>query len=215
MRHVKKLVLIAGLTTALVMGFQNCARAPFGPTGGSADSSSLGGTIIEPMQNPYALLTGEQVLKSMTNVTNLTAGGAAIPGAVTTEYNRRVGAFAIITDMKALSSPMMIGLTSLAGEICNQVIVKESAAGATRFLFTGVDFTKPASNIASVPNATFDTVVRGLARNFWGRNETVEELGIIQASKGEFLAANASATTASLMVYTCAAMLSSVDSFSY
>jgi hypothetical protein len=115
---------------------------------------------------------------------------------------------------------MMLGSTSLAGEVCNSLLIQEKANTlvSARNFFGKIDF---AAGPSSVTDAGFNTSVRGMARSFWGRNETVEELTLLQQYRMDFIDALAeaarsqTAATDGLMLSTCAAMLSSVDAISY
>jgi hypothetical protein len=208
MRHLKKIALV-GL---LILGFQNCARVPFGGSGSSDQSSSLGAEeaavaaamAADPVATPYALLTGEQVLKSMLNVS-----GAPITTAITNEYNSRANVFSLGPDLKQTTSPMMVAATSIGGEVCNSLITTETPKAPTaRLIFGDVNLGGAG---AAVSSTQFDAVIRSMARNFWGRNETTEERALIETGKGEL----GTVTAKVLMLYTCAAMISSVDALTY
>jgi hypothetical protein len=197
---------------ALLIFFQNCARLPMGLEGNS-DSASLT-TNNDPVYSPYALLTGEQIFKGMLNLT-----GTAPTGAVNNEYKSRENAFSLNADLKNITSPMMIAITSLGGEVCNTLLASEiSKSTSDRAFFSEVDFTKDVSNVNT---DQFDFVIHSLARTFWGRNETEEERNLLLNGKSEFLAtleaskATQATSTRDLMLFTCSAMLSSVDAFTY
>jgi hypothetical protein len=87
-----------------------------------------------------------------------------------------------------------------------------------RNFFGSINF---GAGISSVSDANFEAAVRGMARQFWGRNENMEELMLLKQYKTDFndaLAANArtqAASSSNLMLATCAAMLSAVDTISY
>ncbi|MBK9321708.1 MAG: hypothetical protein IPM97_01925 [Bdellovibrionaceae bacterium] len=223
-KYIKLMLLIIPLGGVVVMGFNNCARygelenastgssslasTSGGPSGGdSIDSQSLG--------IPFALLSAEQTLASMMKVTNLTTASAA----TLTEYTARYGSLAAGNDLNMANGPLMLGSTSLAGEVCNSLVAQESAAAAAaRNFFGSINF---AAGIASVDNASYALAIRGMARSFWGRNENASELAMLTAFKQEMsdalAAANrtAAASTRSLVVGTCAAMLSSLDALTY
>ena len=133
------------------------------------------------------------------------------------EYNNRYGALAGGNDLNMANGPMMLGSTSLAGQICFDA-VKAEADGAPAVLTTGITFAGGASGIS---DAQFATLIRGFARQFWGRSENSSELAMLMAFKTAFIAdepeasRKAVASAQDLVTSTCAAMLSSVDSITY
>jgi len=223
-KHLKIMLVIVPSMAVAVFGFNNCGR--YGALeGGTTDSASLGssgGTGIaenevnsEKLGIPYALLSAEQTLASMMRVTNLTTASNTL----ITEYNNRYGSLAAGNDLSMVNGPLMLGSTSLAGEVCNTVLTQEKAlADTARNFFGSINF---AAGIASVSDANFEVAVRGMARSFWGRNENTAELALLKQYKTEFndaLAAAARtqpASSSNLMLATCAAMLSAVDAISY
>lgn len=226
-KYLKIMLIVVPSMAVVMFGFNNCGR--YGALeGGSSDSASLGSSggsgtgIVEGEVNseklglPYALLSAEQTLTSMMKVANVTAASTAIVN----EYNSRYGSLAAGNDLSMVNGPLMLGSTSLAGEVCNSLLTQEKAITdvTQRSFFGGINF---GAGIASVTDAGFDSSVRGMARSFWGRNENATELAMLKQYKTEFdaaLAANArtaAASSSNLMLATCAAMLSAVDAISY
>lgn len=216
----KLLFLVLPSMFVITVSFNNCGR--YGELQGSGDYSSNSAssepeatTDSEALGIPYALLSAEQTMASMLRVSNV----STVSTALSTEYTNRYGSLAAGNDLSMANGPLMLGATSLAGEVCNSVLTTEKAQAATaRSFFGSVNFT---TGVSSVTNDQFNASVRGMARSYWGRNETAEELALLQSFKGEFitaLAANArtqAASTSNLMLATCAAMLSSFDALSY
>lgn len=219
-RFLKNSVRWVPLCALMVVGFNNCSQFSDMDWGqGSADNSSLGGdapeTDSEKLGIPIALLSAEQTLQSMIKVSNVNIATAPI----LTEYNGRYGALAAGNDLSMANGPLMLGSTSLAGEVCNVLVTNEKAAtAADRAFFGQVNF---AAGITSLDENAYNASIRGLARQFWGRNENLEENTLLKAYKVEFteaLAANArtqAASTTNVMTAVCAAMLSSLDAISY
>lgn len=223
-KYLKIMLIIVPSMAVALFGFNNCGR--YGALeGGSSDSASLGsaGTGIaegevnsEKLGLPYALLSAEQTLTSMMKVANVPTASTAI----VTEYNNRYGSLAAGNDLSMVNGPLMLGSTSLAGEVCNSLLAQEKAItdATQRNFFSGINF---AAGISSVTDAGFESSVRGMARSFWGRNENAAELAMLKQYKTEFndaLAANVrtqAASSSNLMLATCAAMLSAVDAISY
>lgn len=227
MKKIAK-ILSVGVPVLLVfgLGFNNCGRFGGGIDGGtgldgyvnlSSNAPPKEGSAVDSqaLGLPYALLSAEQILFTMTEVTNTTA----LSGRMMEEYNNRYGSFPSGNDVSMANGPMLLGATSLAGEVCNNVVTNEkNQVVAQRAFFGSIDFTK---GISSVDDSSFSTAVRGMARSFWGRNETSEELNMAMGFKTEFLgniaagSRNDPNTTSGLMMSTCAAMLSSVDTMTY
>ncbi len=214
------LVLVPSMAVAL-FGFNNCGRYGALQDSGSSDSSSLGSSSADEVNSeklglPYALLSAEQTLSSMLKLGNVTTASTA----VINEYNSRYGSLAAGNDLSMVNGPLMLGSTSLAGEVCNSVVAQERAITdvTQRNFFGSINF---ATGVAGISDENFEAAVRGMARQFWGRNENMDELTMLKQYKTEFsdaLAANVRTQTASasnLMLATCAAMLSAVDAISY
>ncbi|MBX2987999.1 MAG: hypothetical protein KF802_08875 [Bdellovibrionaceae bacterium] len=216
---LKTFVFCGLAAAAIAVAFTNCGR----PSWSAADYSSLhdpfGGlsNIGTKRVNttPYALLNSEQVYKSMLNVT----GQAAPTNAQITEYGRRSGALAASGELDLINSPMLIGISSLAGEVCNGLLAKEIALAADqRQFFPGVNF---AQGIGALPAASFDDSVHRMARSFWGRDEKPEESAALVAFRADFLSTltaqqqTQSASTRNLFLGTCAGMLASFDAYTY
>ncbi|WP_413291046.1 hypothetical protein [Bdellovibrio sp. HCB337] len=222
-KYTKLFLVVLPLTVASVLSFNNCGR--YGALNeGTEDTASLGSTGPLPEQEevnseklglPFALLSAEQTLVSMMKVTNTTVASNAL----LTEYSGRYGALAAGNDLSMMNGPLMLGSTSLAGEVCNSLLTQEKAlADGSRNFFNGINFT---TGVASVSDVAYNTAIRGMARSFWGRLETTEEQALMATFKTDFinaLAANVrtqAASTNNLILGTCAAMLSSLDAISY
>lgn len=212
--HLSK-VAVLGI---LVLAFQNCARIPllgsFGSDSSKGPSAAELAMAADPVSSPYALLSGEQLLKGMMNVT-----GATFDNTIRDEFNSRSAVFGTTPDLKGTTAPMLIAVTSVGGAVCDKMLTLESAkAAGDRAFFGSFVFTTP---VAAVTDAQFSTVVRSLARTFWGRNEDSTELASINQGKAEFIQNMDAAkktqavSTRDLALFTCAAMVSTVDAISY
>lgn len=223
-KYIQLTFILLPLAIASMLSFNNCGRygamsegtdesASLGSSGGDLPSQEE--TNSQKLGIPVALLSAEQTLASMLRVTNVTTASTQ----VLTEYSGRYGALAAGNDLSMVNGPLMLGSTSLAGEVCNSLLTQEKAAadGARNF-FNGINF---AAGVSTLTDASYNTAIRGMARSFWGRNESADELVMMQEFKTEFI--NAVAATArtqavstnGLMLSTCAAMLSSLDAISY
>lgn len=220
MKNMKKLSIIGVPSMfVIVLAFSNCGRMGDLNHEGSEDLSSMHAeeTVVdsEKLGLPYALLSAEQTLASMVKVANVTAPSAS----VLNEYNNRYGALAAGNDLSMANAPLILGATSLAGEVCANLVNQERALAAdARSFFGPVNFMTGAT---SVNDAAFATAVRGMARSFWGRSENTEESAMLNTFKNEFIeglpaaSRTQAASTSNLLIGTCAAMLSSVEAITY
>lgn len=203
---------------------QGCGQMAYGPSGFESTESSSGGGgggggggyAPDPnvTSNPVALLSAEQVLKSMSSVTS-----TPISAAIMTEYNNRQSVLGSDFDLSLVTSPMLIGLTNLASQVCKETITRETAAtSANRRFLASVDFTKPAN---SVSPDIYSDVVNNFAMAFWGRAVNADEDTVLLQGRTDFMAALSSNdlksanSTTNLMLFTCTGMLSSFESYSF
>jgi hypothetical protein len=215
-------LLLLALSPFLIT--QGCGQMAYGPNGFEGDSSSGslssagGGGDYGPAPNitanPVALLSAEQVLKSMSSVT-----ATPISTSIMNEYNNRQSVLGSDYDLNLVTSPMLIGLTNLASQVCKEAIARESAMSANQRRFmASVDFSKPAS---SVSNTIYDSVINNFAMSFWGRDLTADEETILLQGRSEFMSALSSNdaksnnSTSNLMLFTCTGMLASFDAYSF
>lgn len=224
MKKYLKLTLIT-IPTAfiLTLGFNNCARFDADQQtfeeGKSFSSEAPQGTTpeaqpSEPQENPYALLSAEQTLASMLKVTNV-----AITTAITTEYTTRYGALAGGNKLTLANSPLMLSVTSLAGQVCGTLVAQEAALpAADRAFYMGVNF---AAAVSGMDETALVSSIRGMARSFWGRNENSAEFLLLKKFKSDFekdlseTERTQAASTSNFLIGLCSAMLSSVDAISY
>lgn len=211
-RNLRIGIVILGLSGLSTLSF-NCAPGLFKSADHSEESSSVGGQGSTPSfdkpKAPWVLMTSEQVFQTMLNVT-----GQPVPTAAQrTEFDARTGALAGTDNLTNLNAPLALGATSLAGEVCNGLIVKESVANAVRKFFVGVNFgANPAANNAQA----FANATSVMARSFYGRELKAEEASILSAFYTDFIAgATAVDNTKDLYLSACAAMLSSTDALTY
>lgn len=212
-KYLQVFLLLAGVVLVLV-GYNNCApSAGFEALSGSADSASHG-QDLDKVEIPIALLSADQLYSSMISVASVPLGSQ-----LQAEFNRRYSALAAGNNLMLANAPLLLAATSLGGEVCNLLVIQErTLAAAERRVFGSINFSG-GPNL--VTEDAYKTAVRALARQFWGRNETVEEFGHLQEFKAQFIEALATADQAKanftnhLMQSTCAAMISSFDAITY
>lgn len=205
-------IIVAGMAGLSTLSF-NCAPSLFE----SADYSYLNNSstsldVFGDVKNsPTVLQNTGQVLETMAS---LTGQSMAISNNQRSEYDARTGALSQTDKLSDISAPLQLGATSLAGEFCNGLITQESAGGATRKFFNGVNF---GANLGSNNAAAYNSSIDAMARGFWGRGLSAEEQQILGAYYNDFVAnaGTANAQTKNLYLSTCAAMLASFDAMTY
>lgn len=214
------LLLSLSLGVMTIYGF-NCSQHGF--VSESVDVSStnsvFGSTEKAKPQYGISVLSAEQLLRSMASVTgvkNITNLADQDDVLINNTFRQRSGALPVTKDLDVISGPMMVSIANLAGAVCVKMVKEEKAntnASERRF-FKEFDFTLGPNAISS---SGFQSTAKRLARGFWGREATAEELSDISSVMlGDFVsgaAANRTATdrTQDLANGLCVAMLSSFD----
>ncbi len=217
-RSTKKLALSFIVMVSVFPFFTNCSE-PMKSIGSveltsSSDDSTLSSNSKTLAVTERALLASDQVLKSMSSVT-----GIEIDGAITAEYSKQQDVLSGSFNLDTVTPPMLIGITNLAARFCSKLVTKEAAitAMASRRFFQTIPFaTKPEALTAGV----YAAAVQSLAKDFWGRDATSEELVSLNEARTNFLSGRDAAkattsTTNALMVLVCTGMLASFESYTF
>lgn len=206
-------VILVGMFGLSTLSF-NCAPSLFQSATYSSSGSGLGLFSLDNIQSKYSLLTAEQSYQTMLNVTGQVLTGT---GNQQNEYNQRFNSLAATNNLGNMTGSLMLGTTSLAGEICNGLVAREKGltADARRF-FKSINFAvKPSDNNVQ----SFLSAVDVLAVSAWGRNINAEEQQIFSAYFEEFKAnlktTNNAQQTDNLCITACSAVLSSFDAMVY
>jgi hypothetical protein len=212
----KKIAFLVSAMFGLATLSFNCAPSLFqGADYNYLNRSSSGGGVVDPFSgpktSPWALQNTGQVLESMAN---LTGQSMAISAAQRAEYDARTGALSQSDKLTDINAPLQLAATSLGGEFCNGLITKESAAGATRKFFNGVNF---AAALSGNSQQVYQSSISAMASGFWGRSLTAEESQILNAYYQDFVASAGTqvAQTKNLYLGTCSAMLASFDAITF
>lgn len=224
---LKNVSIVAGLFGVLSFYGFNCAPASFNVANqsGVAILSSNGiipvddvgtGTLDQKTDLPYALLTSEQIFNSFINLTDQ----PNFSNNIMNEFNLRSGTLSVTSDLKFMNAPMLLAITSLAGEVCNGLVAREQAIADTtqRRFFSNVNFGQA---IANFDQQSYSSTVSRLASSFWGRSPSSEELQMFSEFRNDFIAAvpaaqiNQAAQTRALALSTCTAMLATFDVYTY
>lgn len=206
-------VIVVGMFGLSTLSF-NCAPSLFQSATYSSSGSGLGLFSLDNIQSKYSLLTAEQSFQTMLNVTGQNLTGTANQQ---NEYNQRFNSLGATNNLANLTGSLMLGSTSLAGEVCNGLVAREKAltADARRF-FKSINFAvKPSDNNVQ----SFLSAVDVLAVSAWGRNINAEEQVLFSQYFEEFKAnlktTNNAQQTDNLCITACSAVLSSFDALVY
>lgn len=176
---------------------------PTQPADSSTTTTGSGSDItVIPGARTVSMVYSKQVLDQLS-----ACSGLALPSEKTlTMYEQKKGAISTYGTANTVTSPMMMAVTSIAGEICNDLIDQEVVSAQPR-LFSGFNM---AANVLPNNSELSDTISK-LAVSCWQRNENSSErqllLDMVSSSVGvnEALAARKSA------LLLCTSMLSSLD----
>lgn len=207
---------ILGLTAVSLLSYQNCAPGALN-TKGSASSSSTGassysecdGSVCEvPDVQTVAVSDSQNVMTAM-----LFKAGVSTPSTATTNAFTAQGTkLPEAGNVSEITAPAWMAIATMGSEVCNDLLTQETAANAVRRIFNSVDFTKGPASVAA---STKDDVIRRLARSFWGRNETAQELTLIKSAIDESFSGATVADTRKEMLFACTAMIASTDAQRY
>lgn len=214
-KYKKIAFLIAAMFGLATLSF-NCAPSLFqGADYNYLNRGSAGGDVVDPFSgpktSPWVLQNTGQVLESMAN---LTGQSMAITTQQRAEYDARTGALSQSDKLTDINAPLQLAATSLAGEFCNGLITKESAANAVRKYFNGVNF---AGALSANNQQVYQSSISAMASGFWGRSLTADESQALNAYYQDFVATAGTqvAQTKNLYLSTCSAMLASFDAITF
>lgn len=182
-------------------GPQDPGNNEAGTPGGNDDIVAISGV------RTTSILSANRLLASFLSVTGVTTPTTDTINA----YARYKTTLSLDGAANSPTPPMLMAISNIAAEVCDDLVVQEKAlAGGSRRIFNSVNFTV---SPAQITPAIIADSVRRMARSFWGRNETAEELtaitnGVNEAKQGQ----TAAAQTDIAMIYACTGMLSSLSS---
>jgi hypothetical protein len=222
MRAVRLGITGTVLAASTILGF-NCS--PFvSKQIPSLDQSSLGegnGPSGTDPQSSVALLSSEQILKTMIAVTGTENSGdpTADDELINNTYAQRTGSLPSGQSLKLATAPMLIAVTNLASAVCQKAVDRDAAVGTAqageRLFFREMDFSK---GLSSQPADSVSLAFERLARSAWRRDITNEEDAAAVQFAQEFstgVSTTDSMQTKYLAVSLCTAALSSIDALTY
>ncbi len=198
----------------LMLGFQNCSPGVFKSRALPSTGPIVLGNIDEDTK-PITVGYSENTLISMQQQTGIqtpstrTRDAATLAKAKITETGK----------VDTVNAPHLMALTNVAGELCLDLITEERArTSENRRFFNQVDF---ATGPATLTVDGKSDVVRRMARNFWGRNETIAEKTVLLSSIDSVVAdprrtgVSDAIDTEDVLLFACTSMLSSLDAIAF
>ncbi|MGE0633810.1 MAG: hypothetical protein AB7O96_15455 [Pseudobdellovibrionaceae bacterium] len=120
-------------------------------------------------------------------------------------YENKKGAISTYGAYDSVTPPMLMAITSIVGEVCDDLIEQEKASGER--LFVGFDL---GSNALPVDSAIRDSITR-LALSCWQRQDSSEERQILLDMVYDNVQANEEKASRKTALMICTSMLSSLD----
>ncbi len=144
-------------------------------TDASCDTTGLSSYEAVPVET-FAVLNQNQVLKSMISCTGLTN----VDNATRNLYEGSKNSFSLEGEAESVGAPMWMAITSLAGEVCDDLVAQEAGQSADqRRIFSAIDFSQGPANINALQVAS---VTANMARSCWGRDASSKEREIINTA---------------------------------
>jgi len=174
--------------------------------GGSTGNNTATGGGLTPEDDPIipgrktvSFVYSNQVLDQLTSCVGVTK-----PSELTLQtYASKKGSISVTGAANTITPPMMMAITTIAGEVCNDLINQEATSPR---ILSAVDLS--ANTPPSV--SSLNDVISKMALSCWNRYETQDERNVLVNMVLNSVAnENQASRKASLMV--CTAMLSSVD----
>lgn len=185
------------------------------PTPPPTTSSSNGYVTIANSEEVFSSLVSIAGVEALTNPNKLEYKTPAVSFTLTRKfsalYNFR-NSFRVPMsqdgDPASVNAPLMMTLVSISGDVCFTWVDDETRkAASSRRVFNQIDFNAGPDRVS---DAAKNDVIRRLSRLAWGRNETDQERTLIKGALLEFTGTSP-ADTQRAMIFTCSAMLASLD----
>ncbi len=157
--------------------------------------------VVYPNTKTAAMVYGNQILDHL-----LACAGVASPSDGTlTVWRAKKGSISETGAYDSITAPMLMAVTSIAGEVCNDLVEIEAAVGGDqRRIFNIVDFDSDRLS------AGFDESLRKLARSCWLREETDEEKSFVMNGMSQYFTPAAGVNKKAALSL-CTQVLASLD----
>jgi hypothetical protein len=211
-QKIKNIIILTLSTTGLIVFIGNgCSK---GLQSGFSDSSSFGDrgpanisgntTDIEviPGAKTVSLVYSKEVLDHL----SACAGVSQPSERSIAMYEQKKGTISTYGAVDTVTAPMMMAISSIAGEVCQDVIEQEMKTSAR--IFVGFDMNS--SNLVS--NSALSDAIRRLALSCWQRPENSFEAETLTNLIQSSFTANGALAQRKTALMLCTSMLSSLDS---
>lgn len=132
--------------------------------------------------------------------------GLSVPSDATmTVYNEKRGSISTYGAANTITPPMMMAITSIAGEICSDLVDQEIASGGR--IFSGINLS--ASVLPN--NSQLQNIISNIALSCWRGNETNEERSLLLTSVLGSVGSNEANASRKAALMLCTSMLASVN----
>ncbi|MCK6599726.1 MAG: hypothetical protein L6Q37_15275 [Bdellovibrionaceae bacterium] len=211
-KHVIRALQIMSLTAVALVIFGNgCSEGGFVPSESVAQSPTQDDSLqckspteieVIPGAKTASLVGASEVLKQLTNCVGL----ETYSDATKKVYDDKKGSISTYGAANSITPPMMMAITSIAGEVCSDLIDKEISQGSR--IFTGMDLSS--STLPS--NSQIGNAISNLALSCWRGNESNEEKAALLDMVNQSVASSETGAARKAALLVCTAMLSSLDS---
>lgn len=196
-------ILLFSLSIGISLG-QGCAR-PYQENHASSSSTpnNISATTPEyPINTDVATLGMVYNKQILDHLVSCSGVGAPSDETLAT-WNSKKGAVSIDGTILTITSPMLMAVTTIAGDVCRDLVEQEKT---TPRLFAGINWSS-----SSLPSdAILSDAIRGLALSCWKRSEDDNEKQILLDSvKGAFTESSIDSSEA--LLFLCTSMLASLD----
>lgn len=209
-RIVRALQILSLTAVSLVIFGNGCSEGGFVPKESSSSGTQIDGSLqcksatdieVIPGAKTASVVGSLEVLKQLTNCVGL----ETYSDATKKVYDDKKGSISTYGTANSITPPMMMAITSIAGEVCADVIDKEIAQGGR--IFSGIDLSS-----SSLPsNSQLGNAISNLALSCWRGNETSDEKALLLDMVNSSVGVSEAGASKKAALLLCTAMLSSLD----
>lgn len=202
--RVRQAVFLVMLSLAIGISLgQGCAR-PFQSLESNSTPVDMSSNLPEeyvpdPNAPTLSVVYNKQVLDHM-----VSCSGVGIPSEATqATWAAKRGAISIDGTVLTITAPMLMAVTTIAGDVCRDLIDQEKLNPRLLINVNWASTTLPSDSVLS-------DAVRGLALSCWQRpEEDVERQTVLDAVKSQF--SSSSINNSDAFLFLCTSMLASLD----
>lgn len=156
---------------------------------------------VLPNSKTVSIVYSKQILEQMS-----TCLGVKPTDRTIAMYDNKKGAISVYGTANTVTSPMMMAILSISGEICQDLILQEATMAAKR-IFKDIDLN---ANVLPT-DALLKNAISRLALSCWQRKETAADVQSLSDMVAQSVAATESQAGRKAALMVCTSMLSSLD----